>query len=53
MSGHTEMVVGRWRRRFAHIPMALAVSKRNQVDPHGDLWMSVLEATGQPMRFGA
>jgi 6-phosphofructokinase 1 len=52
MSGRTEMVVGRWRRRFVHIPMALAVSKRNQVDPHGDLWMSVLEATGQPARFG-
>jgi 6-phosphofructokinase 1 len=32
--------------------MSLAVSRRNQVDPHGDLWMSVLEATGQPMRFG-
>jgi 6-phosphofructokinase 1 len=52
MSGRTEMVVGRWRRRFVHIPMAVAVSKRNQVDPHGDLWMSVLEATGQPVRFG-
>lgn len=52
MSGRTEMVVGRWRRRFVHIPMALAVSKRNQVDPHGDLWLSVLEATGQPVRFG-
>ncbi|MGH3683698.1 MAG: ATP-dependent 6-phosphofructokinase [Pseudonocardiaceae bacterium] len=52
MSGRTEMVVGRWRRRFVHIPMALAVSKRHQVDPHGDLWMSVLEATGQPARFG-
>lgn len=52
MSGRTEMVVGRWRRRFVHLPMALTVSKRNQVDPHGDLWMSVLEATGQPVRFG-
>jgi len=29
------------------------VSKTNQVDPHGDLWMSVLEATGQPIRLGA
>jgi 6-phosphofructokinase 1 len=48
MSGRTEMVVGRWRRRFVHLPMALAVSKRNEVDPHGDLWLSVLEATGQP-----
>ena len=51
MSGRTEMVVGRWRRRFIHIPMSLAISHRNEVDPSGDLWMSVLEATGQPPRF--
>lgn len=52
MSGRTEMVVGRYRRRFVHIPMAVAVSRRNQVDPHGDLWMAVLQSTGQPVRFG-
>lgn len=51
MSGRTEMVVGRWRRRFIHIPIGVAISQRNQVDPAGDLWMSVLEATGQPPRF--
>ena len=51
MAGRTEMVVGRWHGRFVHIPMSLAISKRNQVDPDGDLWMSVLEATGQPIRF--
>jgi 6-phosphofructokinase 1 len=51
MSGRTEMVVGRWRRRFVHLPMSLAVSRRNQVDPRGDLWMAVLESTGQPVRF--
>ncbi|MFM7071216.1 MAG: ATP-dependent 6-phosphofructokinase [Planctomycetota bacterium] len=48
MSGRTEMVVGRWHGRFVHIPMALAIRERNQVDPDGDLWMSVLESTGQP-----
>jgi hypothetical protein len=32
---------------------ALVVSSRNQVDPEGDLWMSVLEATGQPPTFDA
>jgi len=53
MSGRTAMVVGRVRRRFVHIPMELAVSKRNQVDPNGDLWQAVLESTGQPVRFGA
>jgi 6-phosphofructokinase 1 len=51
MAGRTEMVVGRWRGRFVHVPIALAISARNQVDPDGDLWQSVLEATGQPPRF--
>jgi 6-phosphofructokinase 1 len=53
MAGRTETVVVRWRRRFVHIPMPLITSRRNQVDPDGDLWMSVLEATGQPDDSGA
>lgn len=48
ISGRTEMVVGRWRRRFMHLPLALAVSKRNQVDPQRRPMESLLEATGQP-----
>jgi 6-phosphofructokinase 1 len=52
MSGRTQMVVGRYRRRFVHIPMATAVSRRNQVDPQGDLWLAVLQSTGQPVTFG-
>jgi 6-phosphofructokinase 1 len=51
MAGRTEMVVGMWRSRFVHVPIPVAVSARNQVDPSGDLWMSVLEATGQPTTF--
>jgi 6-phosphofructokinase 1 len=52
MAGRTGMVVGRWRGRYVHIPMHLTVSRRNQVCPDGDLWLSVLEATGQPRCFG-
>ena len=48
MAGRTEMVVGRWHGRFVHVPMALAIRQRYTVDPDGDLWMAVLEATGQP-----
>jgi 6-phosphofructokinase 1 len=48
MAGFTSTVVARWHGRFIHLPIALATASRNQVDPHGDLWMSVLEATGQP-----
>jgi 6-phosphofructokinase 1 len=52
MAGRTELVVGRYRGRFVHIPMPLAVSHRNQVAPDGDLWLAVLEATGQPAFAG-
>jgi 6-phosphofructokinase 1 len=48
MAGRTAIVVGRWHGRFVHVPIALATASRNQVDPNGDLWLSVLEATGQP-----
>jgi 6-phosphofructokinase 1 len=53
MAGRTAMVVGRWHGRFVHVPIPLATATRNQVDPNGDLWMSVLEATGQPESFGS
>jgi 6-phosphofructokinase 1 len=53
MCGRTEMVVGRWHGRFVHVPIPLAIRERNQVDPNGDLWMSVLESTGQPPSFAS
>ena len=48
MSGRTKMVVSRWHTKFVHVPMELAIGQRNCVDPNGDLWMTVLESTGQP-----
>jgi 6-phosphofructokinase 1 len=53
MSGRTEMIVSRLHMRFIHVPMPLAIRQRNTVDPHGDLWMTVLESTGQPPHFGS
>jgi 6-phosphofructokinase 1 len=52
MCGRTEMLIGRWHGRFVHIPMPLAIQRRNVIDPDGDLWMSVLESTGQPWQIG-
>ncbi len=52
MAGNTEMIIGQWHGRFVHVPMALATRFRKQVDVREDLWMSVLEATGQPVSFG-
>jgi 6-phosphofructokinase 1 len=52
MAGNTEMLIGRWHGRFVHVPMALATRYRKQVDASGDLWMSAIEATGQPAHWG-
>ncbi|HEY4185513.1 MAG TPA: ATP-dependent 6-phosphofructokinase [Polyangia bacterium] len=52
MAGNTAMLIGRWHGRFVHVPMTLATRFRKQVDVTSDLWMSVLEATGQPPSWG-
>ena len=51
MAGNTAMLIGRWHGRFVHVPMALAIRQSRHVDTDGDLWMSVIEATGQPRAF--
>jgi 6-phosphofructokinase 1 len=51
MAGNTEMIIGRWHGRFVHVPMPLATRRRKQVSPTDDLWMSVIESTGQPVAF--
>lgn len=48
MAGRTAMVVGRRHNRFIHVPIDLVVSGHNGVATDGDLWLSVLETTGQP-----
>ncbi len=51
MAGNTEMLIGRWHGSFVHVPMPLATQSRKQVNPQDDLWMSVIESTGQPRSF--
>jgi 6-phosphofructokinase 1 len=48
MAGNTDMLIGGWHGRFVHVPMPLATRFRKQVDLSDDLWLSVIEATGQP-----
>ena len=51
MAGKTGMLVGRWNGKFTHVPIDLAVSQRKYLSPEDPLWLSVLEATGQPIRM--
>ena len=48
MAGKTDMVIGLWHNVFTHVPMALAIAQRKMINPGSTLWLSVLEATGQP-----
>ncbi len=51
MSGRTGMLVGLWNNQFTHVPMREIVGRRNTMDPEGDLWLAVLESTGQPAEW--
>jgi len=51
MAGKTGMIVGRWSGQFTHVPISLAISQKKYLSPEDPLWLSVLEATGQPIRM--
>jgi 6-phosphofructokinase 1 len=46
MAGKTGMLVGLMKDEYVHIPLKM-VSSGTKVDPVGNVWMRVLEATGQ------
>lgn len=48
MSGRTAMLISEWNSAIVHLPIEMAVSKKNVIDPKGSLWRDVLESTGQP-----
>jgi len=47
MAGKTGMVVGLYKNEYVHLPIR-TVTTRKKVNPKGNVWMRVLEATGQP-----
>jgi 6-phosphofructokinase 1 len=51
MAGKTRIVIGYINNEFIHLPIEIATSKRKFVDPEGELWLSVIESTGQPFNM--
>jgi 6-phosphofructokinase 1 len=47
MAGKTGMLVGLMKDEYVHLPLKM-VTSGTMVDPGGNVWMRVLEATGQP-----
>jgi len=48
MAGKTGMLVGLVNDEFVHLPFKAVSSQRKTIDPSGNMWMQVLESTGQP-----
>lgn len=48
MAGKTQTLISMLNNKFVHIPIRVAVSERNHVNPEGSLWRDVLENTRQP-----
>jgi 6-phosphofructokinase 1 len=51
MAGKTDMLIGNVDGHFVHVPIPMAVEHKRHVNMEGELWGSVLAATGQPRRF--
>jgi 6-phosphofructokinase 1 len=52
MAGRSGLMIGLRHGAFIHVPLPMAVAGKRRVDPEGNLWAAVLQATGQPTRFG-
>jgi 6-phosphofructokinase 1 len=48
MAGKTDMIVSMINDRYVNVPIELAVSRRNRINPESSFWRNVIEATGQP-----
>lgn len=49
MAGKTQVMISLINNHFVNLPIALAVSARNQIDPESSLWRDVIDSTGQPL----
>lgn len=51
MAGKTGMLISELHNTFVHIPMEVATSERNLIDPESALWLDVIQALGMPERM--
>ncbi|TFG63896.1 MAG: ATP-dependent 6-phosphofructokinase [Spirochaetales bacterium] len=49
MAGRTKVLISLVNNVLVHLPIEIAVSRKNSVDIEGSLWRDVLETTGQPV----
>ncbi len=48
MAGKTELLISLVNNNIVHVPIRMAVSKKNCIEPDNELWRDVVTTTGQP-----
>jgi 6-phosphofructokinase 1 len=48
MAGKTDIVIGLWHGSFTNVPIPIATQTRKIISTESELWLSIIEATGQP-----
>jgi len=48
MAGKTRVIIGLVNNKYVHLPIKAAIVQRRHVDPEGNLWRDMLDATHQP-----
>ena len=48
MAGKTDLLIGMWNSVFLHVPLAMVAQSKRRLDPESEMWLNVLQTTGQP-----
>ncbi len=49
LAGKTDLLIGLWHGMLVHVPISLSSTRKKRISPKSNLWLSVLQATGQPV----
>ena len=48
MAGKTDMLIGMWNSYLLHVPLTMVTQSKRRMAPEGEMWLNVLQTTGQP-----
>jgi len=52
MAGKSGLLIGYWHGQMTYVPTHALAGRKQAINPRGELWFNVLEATGQPAQIG-
>ncbi len=52
LAGKTGIMIGYWHGQMTHVPTRALTGMTQKINPRGELWLNLLEMTGQPATIG-